>query len=320
LQSGHQDIANLFSKIDDLLEVGEMSAGMHEDSNYQYSHVRELKNNQIKQILTRWLESLDIKILDGVEAKYAWCLFDILCPIYLRVDDSRNHYDSLKFIFRIATKALSSSLQKTRDFGWRLVSSTCDISVRFHPLPRSYIVATENEELHYLSGSYEIDQSELTEDGRIKDQAQVKYVRQSPANELVVLYRREVDNDVNIEWSFDKIDEETEIISTGKSFSFSPVGQVLPPGEEHKTMEYELAKWAIKEQIIDKVFQDGSSDEAKNALMQVIELLTNVCVNETGEQRPITDLLTSATKLQPSQKNDKVPVRRSMRKRKSVGQ
>jgi hypothetical protein len=215
------------------------------------------------------------------------------------VDDSRNHYDSLKFIFRIATKALSSSLQKTRDFGWRLVSSTCDISVRF---------------------SYEIDQSELTEDGRIKDQAQVKYVRQSPANELVVLYRREVDNDVNIEWSFDKIDEETEIISTGKSFSFSPVGQVLPPGEEHETLEYELAKWAIKEQIIDKVFQDGSSDEAKNALMQVIELLTNVCVNETGEQRPITDLLTSATKLQPSQKNDKVPVRRSMRKRKSVGQ
>jgi hypothetical protein len=93
-------------------------------------------------------------------------------------------------------------------------------------------------------------------------------VRQSPANERVILYRRkiEVGDDTNIQWSFNKIDETTEITSTDIGFTFSPVGQVLPPGEEHNTIEYELAKWAIKEEIFDKAFQDGSSNGSKNRI------------------------------------------------------
>ncbi|KAL3790092.1 hypothetical protein HJC23_013603 [Cyclotella cryptica] len=294
------------AEMSNVLQEHQLGDGVLNDDNEKVA-------TDVKQILKRCLKALDTENLNSLHTEFVRSAMEILVRIYARtVNGIRQSTSDYHDFCRVAIlKLITSSNHMIAQDGWVSLSQLLRMSIADRPPPRTYIV--ESRQRDNLNGVYEIDVSQLTEEGWLRDETNIRYVKNvvldhddddydkehkdgrknGPESADYFILERTATND-QIEFSFYTGDSRGHLHSCGETeFSYSPDGLAVPEGEEFKTPELELAKWAIKNTVIEKAYENGiPSEAAANCIMELIDLITSICDNETGENRPITNMLT----------------------------
>lgn len=213
-----------------------------------------------------------------------------LRKIYDRLMSSRriSSYEFFAFWRGLILKLIMSQSLPLKLFGWEQVNEIIDASVDHAPPPRGFTVT--NAGCTFVNGEY-VFNSEMTEDGYSQRGHEISYLRHIPESEegagkKLTLFRCTMrsqqkwwflseadeeqpgtDRDIDYYQHKSKEHEETEPPAAGwvtcRNAGIDPspllesLGLLVPEGEDRNTLEHQLAKWAIENNIIEMVLGDS---------------------------------------------------------------
>jgi len=239
--------------------------------------------------------------------------------------DLTNEY--YEFWRTLALKLITSKSLPLKLFGWEQVDDMIKACSEHRPPPRSFNVT--NAGCPYVNGSYEYV-GPMTEDGYAKTPTgDISYVRAIPEGEegggkKLTLFRCTMrsqqkwwflseadeeqpgtDRDIDYYQHKSKAHEEGLPPPTGwitcRNAGVDPPplleaeGLVVPPGKEYETLEHQLAKWAIENEIVEQVLGDTTIHrEVVSRSTLLIKFLTEMC-----DRYPPSTAMTDVTESEP---------------------
>ena len=243
--------------------------------------------------------------------------------LYDRVS-KRSQMDEFYVFWRaLALKLIESESLPIQLFGWEQVGDLIEASGNHRPPPRSFKVT--NAGCPLVNGEYFYHGS-VTEDGYAKPDKDLSYVRQIPegqdgAGKKLTLFRctmrsqqkwwflSEADEeqpgtDRDIDYYQHKSKEHEEAYPPPEGWltcrgtagvdpppNLEPRGILTPAGEELKTLEHQLAQWAIENKIVEQVLGDTTIHREVVARSTVlIKFLASMC-----DRRLPADVMTDET-------------------------
>lgn len=318
----------LFRLLQEFLYAAALSTNLHGER-VSYDTQNRI---HIKEMLSFCLESF---MPDETIEVFVCYTVAMLVELYQFTDRSRYASDYQKFARSVILKLITLSSNVLRDVGWLLLQKICEECESNRPSPQLYIVEVDNQEM--MSGSYTIDPVCLTNEGWVTNETYVVYTKHSniDGNEEEHGFRliQKVENGEKV---FSIFNAEGSLCCIDEEITYTTAGLAVPPDQEFKIPECELAKWAIKNGIVETFYQDDTPSEvAQKGMIKLVELLTNgywcslpqnttVCNKTDTDPHHITDMdvetETSDDTVSGSrivQKDDGTSIRKSYRKRKA---
>ena len=255
-------------------------------------------------------------------------IFDKIAPTR-----RKETYSFYQFWRGFALKLITSQSLPLKLFGWETVTDLIEASTDMRPPPKSFMVSGAG--CTFVNGTYKYAGG-MTDDGFAKPGSEVRYELQIPTSlpdsegggKKLTLFRCTMrssqkwwflseadeeqpgtDKDIDYYQHKSKKHEENEPPPMGwvtcRSSGIDPPprlqssGIMVPIGEEFNTMEHQLAKWAIENDIVKLVLGDSIHREIVARSIPLIKFLASMCNrDEPIEDRP--DLTPNAYCLQVS--------------------
>jgi ubiquitin carboxyl-terminal hydrolase 9/24 len=235
-----------------------------------------------------------------------------LVRIFDRVIVNRREetYQFYAFWRALALKMIRSQSLPLKLAGWSQVDDLIEASAKHRPPPRSFVVTQAG--CAFANGPYEYN-GQLTGDGYSRPGCEISYVRKIPVGvepgggKKLTLFRctmrsqqkwwflSEADEeqpgtDRDIDYYQHKSKEHEEAYPPPDGWvtcrtagvdpppHVEPVGLVVPPGQEFETLEHQLAKWAISNEIVEQVLGDTTIHrEVVSRSTPLIKFLAEMC-------------------------------------------
>ena len=216
----------------------------------------------------------------------------------------RSTYEFYEFWRGLILKLIMSQSLPLKLFGWEQVNEIIEASAEHAPPPRGFTVT--NAGCTFVNGGY-VFNGEVTEDGYAQRGQEISYLRHIPegeegAGKKLTLFRCTMrsqqkwwflseadeeqpgtDRDIDYYQHKSKEHEETEPPASGwvtcRNAGVDPspllqsLGLLVPPGEERNTLEHQLSKWAIQNEIIEMVLGDSVHREVVARSTALIKFL-----------------------------------------------
>jgi len=224
----------------------------------------------------------------------------------LRREETFKFYE---FWRKLTLKLITSQSLPVRLFGWEQVGDLIDASREMMPPPKSYFV--EGAGCSFVNGEY-VYRGPVDEDGYASRGGEPSYVRVIPASptdgggKKITLFRCTMrsqqkwwflseadedqpgtDKDIDYYQHKSRTNEDSVPPCTGwltcKNTGLDPPptlrssGVMVPVGEELNTLEYQLAKWAISNGVIELVLGDSVHREVVSRSKDLIKFLADMC-------------------------------------------
>lgn len=232
-----------------------------------------------------------------------------LRKIFDRLISSRRSatYEFYGFWRGLILKLIMSQSLPLKLFGWEQVNEIIDASADHAPPPRGFTVT--NAGCTFVNGEY-VFNGEITEDGYAQRGQEISYLRHIPegeegAGKKLTLFRCTMrsqqkwwflseadeeqpgtDRDIDYYQHKSKEHEETEPPAAGwvtcRNAGIDPspllesLGLLVPQGEERNTLEHQLSKWAIKNEIIEMVLGDSVHREVVARSTALLKFLASM--------------------------------------------
>ncbi len=221
-------------------------------------------------------------------------------------------YRFYEFWRNFALKLITSQSLPLKLYGWETVTELVDVSANMAPPPKEYIASGAG--VSFVNGSFTYAAT-IGKDGFVPPKTDYSYEKIIPSNDPNVKAKKltlfkctmrsqqkwwfiseadehqpGTDKDIDYYQQKSKKNEETYPPSTGwmtcKSAGIDPPpylepkGIVVPPGEEYNTMEHQLAKWAIENQIVERVLGNSLHREIVARSNRLICFLASMCTRD----------------------------------------
>lgn len=232
-------------------------------------------------------------------------IFEKLAPTH-----RKELYQFFEFWRYLTLKLINSKSLPLRLFGWEQVTEIIDACTDMRPPPQSYVVTGAGHK--FVNGRYSYA-GPLTEDGFYRAGSEVSYVRKIPTSlsekegggKTLTLFRCTMrshhkwwflseadeeqpgtDKDIDYYQHKSKQHEEGLPSSTGWGTcrgsidpppTLTPIGLMVPVGEEYNTLEHQLAKWAIENFVIELVLGESIHREVVARSTPLIRFLASMC-------------------------------------------
>ena len=219
-------------------------------------------------------------------------------------------YQFYEFWRHLTLKLINSKSLPLRLFGWEQVGEIIDACAEMRPPPRDFIVSGAGHS--FVNGRYSYA-GPLTDDGFFRSGSETSYVRKIPSSipeqegggKTLTLFRCTMrshhkwwflseadeeqpgtDKDIDYYQHKSKTHEESEPSQTGWGTcrgsldpppTLQPSGLMVPIGEEFNTLEHQLAKWAIQNNVIELVLGDSVHREVVARSTPLIKFLASMC-------------------------------------------
>lgn len=304
LETVHHILTALQDTLPTISTTDAAVAKVQEDDAIQISkavmlHLSTLTDDALKKMPTELL-SVTVKALQKI--------FDRL--VSTRRDATVEFYAFWRGLVLSMITSQSLPLKLT---GWEQVNELIKAVAEHRPPPRSFMVS--NAGCPLVNGEY-IFAGQVTADGYAKPGADVSYVRAIPADQpegggkRLTLFRctmrsqqkwwflSEADEeqpgtDRDIDYYQHKSKEHEEAFPppggwiTCRSAGVQPppvlqaVGLMVPPGQELETLEHQLAKWAIENEIVEQVLGNTTIHrEVVTRSTVLIKFLASMCTRD----------------------------------------
>ncbi|KAL3923844.1 MAG: hypothetical protein SGILL_001410, partial [Bacillariaceae sp.] len=222
-------------------------------------------------------------------------------------------YEFYSFWRALIWKLITSQSLPLKLFGWQQVEDILAASVHHRPPPRSYMA--EGAGCPFVNGPY-LYGGATTPDGYALIGSDVSYERKIPEEEenggkKLTLFRCTMrsqqkwwflseadeeqpgtDRDIDYYQHKSKEHEESEPPREGwltcRNAGVDPPpklnkrGRMVPDGEEFNTLEHQLAKWAIENDIMELVLGDSVHRETVARSTPLIRFLASMCERDVG--------------------------------------
>ncbi len=218
-------------------------------------------------------------------------------------------YDFYAFWRELILKLITSQSLPLKLFGWQQIDDILAAGTDHRPPPRSFVASAAG--CSFVNGEYFFTGG-TTADGYALRSPEISYERKIPPNEddeggkTLTLFRCTMrsqqkwwflseadeeqpgtDRDIDYYQHKSKEHEEMEPPPTGwltcRNAGIDPPpqlkrrGLMVPPGEELNTLEHQLAKWAIENEIIELVLGDSVHREIVARSTPLIKFLASMC-------------------------------------------
>lgn len=221
-------------------------------------------------------------------------------------------YRFYQFCRDFSLKLITSQSLPLKLYGWETVSELVEVSQSMAPPPKQYIASGAG--VSFVNGTFTYA-AHIGKDGFVPPKTDYSYEKMIPSTDpskkakKLTLFKCTMrsqqkwwfiseadeqqpgtDKDIDYYQQKSKKNEETYPPSTGwmtcKSAGvdpppyLEPKGIVVPPGEEYNTMEHQLAKWAIENQIVERVLGNSLHREVVARSSRLICFLANMCTKD----------------------------------------
>lgn len=283
----------------------------------------------VANAVMKYLGSANEESLKKIPAQTIKRLREDLAQIFDRLIETRRESTMEFYAFRrsLALKLITSQSLPLKLFGWEEVGFLIDASARQRPPPRAFMVTGAG--CTFVNGMYEYI-GPVTADGYARHGVEITYVRKIPDDEQpgggkkLTLFRctmrsaqkwwflSEADEeqpgtDRDIDYYQHKSKEHEEGLPPPEGWftcrnagidpppRLSPQGVVVPPGQEYETLDHQLAKWAIENEIVEQVLGDTTIHrEVVARSTGLIKFLAEMC-ERYPPLPPASSTSTSAT-------------------------
>eukprot|EP00956_Cyclotella_meneghiniana_P030232 scaffold75485_cov79-Cyclotella_meneghiniana.AAC.3 len=287
---------------------------------------------RITNAVQTYLLNLDEETLKLLCPKEINVVNYFLLKIYDKLADNHPPYinDYYDFNRSLVLKLITSASLPLKLLGWNTLKDIIDASIDRRPPPRAFVV--EGAGLEFINGRFDFDPEKIHEGGWIRNGCDPSYVMKIPkssssnstpgAGKTLTLFRCTMRSQQKW-WFISEADEDqpgtdkdidyynhknqpheyafpsehgwvTCVNGEDPAPTLRPVGLMVPPGEEENTLECVLAKWAIKNGLIDLVFKDLIHSEIMARSTALIKFLANMSENDDGSVEAGGDALGNA--------------------------
>ena len=234
-------------------------------------------------------------------------VFDPLC------DSQREEtYAFYKFCREFALKLISSQSLPLKLQGWDTISDLIDAAQNdYSPPPKAFLVTGAGKK--FVNGTYHFA-AKLGTGGFVMQRSDLRYECTVPASQnggkakKITLFRCTMrsqqkwwflseadeadpgtDKDIDYYQHKSKKDQEEEPPSSGWTTCRDGIdpapfleskGLMVPPGEEYNTMEHQLAKWAIDNEIVELVLGSSIHREIVSRSITLMRFLAQMCTRD----------------------------------------
>ena len=221
----------------------------------------------------------------------------------------------------LAHKLITSSSLPVKLSGWDNIVEIIKESASLAPPPKAFLV--KGGGTSFINGRYKFDPKRILDNGYARPNAELQYNLTIPdwdpegkpadgAGKTLTLFRCTMrsqhkwwflseadpdqpgtDKDVDYYQHKSKREEEGLPSSSGwltcragadPSPTLEPLGKLVPRGEERNTLEHQLAKWAIENEVIELVLGDGIHREVVSRSVKLIQFLAGMCDRDNNDE------------------------------------
>jgi len=233
--------------------------------------------------------------------------------------------DFFDFWRSLAFKLVTSQSLPVKLFGWNQITALIAKSEKMCPPPMAYVVSGAGTD--FINGKYDVDPETMMESVYFDPDRELQYRRQIPADDAdsegagktITLFQCTVSSQ-HTSWFLSEAGTDSDIdyyqhnslmnvnglpsisgwIACGRGAgpapTLKPVGLLVPAGEEHNTLEHQLAKWAIENRLVELALGGSTHSEIVEKSLELFRFLARMChrfdwLSDGGSSRMDIDVI-----------------------------
>jgi hypothetical protein len=306
----------LFALHDSMLDEEASDAAVAEPATDQrLPNMREVDAFDISQVTLLHLRTLKVEDLDNKATKSLSLVCKALCRIFEHLSESRRDaWLEFYALWRcLALRFITSPSLPLRLTGWEQIKEMVRFAISNRPPPRSIVCSGAGTAI--CNGEYHCTGT-ICLDGYVHPGTAVSYVRIVPSTAsegpdrlrrvVKLTLNRSITREQKKQWFLSEMDEEqpgTDLdvvfyrhldfeverppqhgwvtcLSNGHDPppEFTPIGSMVPRGEELQTLEHRLAQWVIDNNILDCLLGDAMLDQDVVNQSGLLPFMEDMCM------------------------------------------